>query len=95
MHMHDLTSLQERIACAYADGERRPPPALLLAVVGQRQGRGEAALTHSRRAADILEQAYTLLQEWAAALPDAATRRMFVDNVRFHREIVAAWELPA
>jgi hypothetical protein len=29
---------------------------------------------------------------WTVALPDAATRRMFVDNVPYHRELVAVWE---
>ena len=47
---------------------------------------------HDPRAADIVEEAYTLLQEWVAASPDAATRRMFVDNVPYHRELVAVWE---
>jgi tetratricopeptide (TPR) repeat protein len=43
------------------------------------------------RAERVLTTAHTLLQERAAKLPDESTRRMFLQNVPYHREIVAAW----
>jgi hypothetical protein len=44
------------------------------------------------RARAILESAYQRLQEQAAKIPDAATRRMFLENVPNHRDSLAAWE---
>jgi hypothetical protein len=43
------------------------------------------------RAATILEAAYKLLQERATKIVDAAMRHSFLENVPYHREIVAAW----
>jgi predicted ATPase/class 3 adenylate cyclase len=43
------------------------------------------------RALAMLETAYTLLQERAARISDAAARRSFLENVLYHREIAAAW----
>jgi hypothetical protein len=31
------------------------------------------------------------MQERAARMPDPATRRMYLENVPYHREIVAVW----
>jgi hypothetical protein len=36
--------------------------------------------------------AYQALQERAATIPYESTRRMFLHNVPYHREIVATWE---
>jgi len=41
------------------------------------------------RAHEILDTAHRLLQERAVKMPDAETRRMFVENVAAHREIVS------
>ncbi len=43
------------------------------------------------RAPEILNTAYALLQQRAARFGDEAARRMFLDNVPSHRELVAAW----
>jgi hypothetical protein len=43
------------------------------------------------RAAAVLEAAYCRLQERAGKIADAETRRMFLENVPFHRELLAAW----
>jgi adenylate cyclase len=45
------------------------------------------------RAAEILTRAYTQLQEWAARCPDEATRRSFLENVPWNREIVQEWQV--
>ena len=44
------------------------------------------------RAAEILDRAHTQLLEWAARIPDEATRRSLLENVPWHREIVREWE---
>ena len=44
------------------------------------------------RAPAVLERAYTLLQNWATKLQDPEHRRMFLENVTAHRDIVAEWE---
>jgi hypothetical protein len=44
------------------------------------------------RAERVLTTAYALLQERAAKLPNEPTRLMFLQNVPYHREIVAAWK---
>ena len=44
------------------------------------------------RSRDILEMAHTALQQRAAGLSDILTRRRFLENVKIHREIIAAWE---
>ena len=44
------------------------------------------------RAQDVLNTAYTLLQERAANIEDLALRRSYLENVPYHREIVAEWE---
>jgi len=43
------------------------------------------------RAETPLEQAYQLLQDRAAGLPDAADRQLFLQAGRTNRAIVAAW----
>jgi len=43
------------------------------------------------RAADVLETAYTTLQQQAAKITDEVMRRSFLEHVPYHREIVAAW----
>ncbi|MES3014688.1 MAG: adenylate/guanylate cyclase domain-containing protein [Pseudomonadota bacterium] len=43
------------------------------------------------RAADWLVRAHTTLMSQAEAIPDAALRRGFLQNIPHHREIVAAW----
>ena len=45
------------------------------------------------RAAEILDRAHTELQKWAARCPDEATRRSFLENVPWNREIVREWQL--
>ena len=47
--------------------------------------------TGDPRAATILETAYTMLRERAARISDEANRRSYLENVPYHREIVAAW----
>ncbi|MCP4527659.1 MAG: tetratricopeptide repeat protein, partial [Aestuariibacter sp.] len=44
------------------------------------------------RAAGVLQSAHAALQEQAARIPDEDTRRSFLENVPWHREIVAAWQ---
>jgi tetratricopeptide (TPR) repeat protein len=44
------------------------------------------------RAAEVLQAAYLLLQERADTIEDEALRRSYLENVPYHREIVAAWE---
>jgi tetratricopeptide (TPR) repeat protein len=46
---------------------------------------------HDPRAEPILTAAYMLMQERAAKIPDEPTRRMFLEDVPYHRELVAAW----
>ena len=46
------------------------------------------------RAEEILETAYQLLQEQAAKIPDEETRRAFLEDVAWHRQIVT-WYEPA
>jgi hypothetical protein len=43
------------------------------------------------RATKVLETAHATLQQRAAKIPDEAMRRSFLENVPYHREIVAAW----
>ncbi len=43
------------------------------------------------RAVRVLQIAHAVLQEQAARIPDESTRRSFLENVPWHREIVAAW----
>jgi predicted ATPase/class 3 adenylate cyclase len=47
---------------------------------------------HDPRARDILSQAYTLLLEHAANIPDQDSRRAFLENVPWHLEIVRLWD---
>ena len=44
-----------------------------------------------RRAGEILDAAYHLLQERAATIEGEDLRRSFLENVAAHREIVATW----
>ncbi|MCI0729088.1 MAG: tetratricopeptide repeat protein [Chloroflexi bacterium] len=44
------------------------------------------------RAGELLRVAYQLLQAQANRISDQATRRMFLENIPAHREIVALWE---
>lgn len=44
------------------------------------------------RADTVLRIAYAFLQEQAAKLPDERSRRIFLENVPHHRELLAAWE---
>ena len=50
------------------------------------------AAVQSPQAGQLLQDAYDLLQERAARIPDEATRCAFLTNVPWRREIVAAWE---
>ena len=43
------------------------------------------------RARAVLERAHAQLQEQAAKISDETMRRLFLENVPYHREIVAAW----
>ena len=43
------------------------------------------------RTPEVLATAHNLLQEQAAKIPDEATRRLFLENVKAHREIVATY----
>lgn len=43
------------------------------------------------RAGDILQAAYEILNTHAANIPDEAARRVFLEEISHHREIVAAW----
>ena len=43
------------------------------------------------RAAHVLATAHATLQAQAAKITDMAMRRSFLENVPYHREIVAAW----
>jgi len=43
------------------------------------------------RAGELLETAYRMLQEQAAKIADQEARRMFLENVPWHREIVAIY----
>jgi len=45
-----------------------------------------------KRADLVLEQAYQLLHERAAGLPDSDDRRRFLEVVPAHRDIIAAWD---
>ena len=45
-----------------------------------------------QRAPEVLERAYALVQARAAKLQDPAHRRMFLENVAAHRDIIAEWE---
>jgi tetratricopeptide (TPR) repeat protein len=40
----------------------------------------------------VVDAAHTILQERAAWLSDEAQRRKFLENVKTHRDVVAAWE---
>lgn len=44
------------------------------------------------RAWEILKEAHTLLQEQARRIPDAEARRLFLENVPWHAEIVSQWQ---
>jgi tetratricopeptide (TPR) repeat protein len=44
------------------------------------------------RAEEVLDAGYHLLQERASKIDDEALRRSYLENVPYHREIVAAWE---
>jgi len=43
------------------------------------------------RAPDVLEAAYTLLQDKASRVDDEGLRRSFLENIVVHRQIAAAW----
>jgi tetratricopeptide (TPR) repeat protein len=44
------------------------------------------------RAPEVLERTYTLVQATAAKLQDPEHRRMFLENVTAHRDIISEWE---
>jgi predicted ATPase/class 3 adenylate cyclase len=44
------------------------------------------------RAEEVLEAAYRLLQERAGTIKDEGLRRSYLENVPYHREIVALWK---
>lgn len=50
------------------------------------------AVTADPRAHPTLAAAYTLLQEIAARIDDEVLRTSFLQNVRFNREIIEAWQ---
>ena len=43
------------------------------------------------RADEILLEAYQKLQRWANVIPDAEARRMYLQDVPWHRQIAAAY----
>jgi class 3 adenylate cyclase/tetratricopeptide (TPR) repeat protein len=43
------------------------------------------------RAEEMLQTAYEKLQKWAGKIPDEESRRMYLENVPWHREITAAY----
>jgi hypothetical protein len=45
-----------------------------------------------RRAGEVLDAAYHLLQERAGVIEDASSRRSYLENVPAHREIAALCE---
>ncbi|MGB0386518.1 MAG: ATP-binding protein, partial [Ardenticatenaceae bacterium] len=47
---------------------------------------------NASRAKKTLQTAHRLLVEWAAKINDQNSRRMFLENVPTHREIIAEWE---
>ena len=47
-------------------------------------------LTPDARAGEILETAYQKLQQQASIIPDRDARQMFLENVPWNREIIAA-----
>ena len=47
--------------------------------------------TSDSRAGEFLDTTYRLLQKRVAKIADEAGRRMFLENVPWHREIVALW----
>ena len=51
------------------------------------------AATGDPRAGEILARAHSELQEWATRCPDEKTRRSFLENVPWNREIVRLWQL--
>lgn len=51
--------------------------------------------TGDKRARAVLDQAYTIVQERAACISDAAFRRQFLHNVAVNRQIVAHWQAAA
>jgi predicted ATPase/class 3 adenylate cyclase len=46
---------------------------------------------HDPRVEAVLTAGYSLLQERAARINDEPTRRMFLEQVPYHRELLAAW----
>lgn len=44
------------------------------------------------KADDLLQQAYDLINQQLARLPDQQTRRGYVDNIPFHRAVMVAWQ---
>ena len=55
----------------------------------------QALANGRRRAGEILDTAYRLLQEWAATIEDENLRRSYLENAATHREILALWEKAA
>jgi class 3 adenylate cyclase/tetratricopeptide (TPR) repeat protein len=49
-------------------------------------------VAEDERAVKILEDAYDFLQERAARISDEDDRRLYLEHVPWHREIVAVWE---
>ena len=47
---------------------------------------------HDPRAREILERAHIELQTQANRIDDQALRHTFLENVPWHRELIAAWE---
>jgi len=45
------------------------------------------------RAAEFLAWAHSLLQEWSANAPDEETRRSFLEDVPWNRDLVREWQL--
>ncbi|UCH60785.1 MAG: AAA family ATPase [Anaerolineales bacterium] len=44
------------------------------------------------QAGEILETAFNLLQDQASRIPDQAYKRLFLENISWHREIISTWE---
>jgi predicted ATPase/class 3 adenylate cyclase len=47
--------------------------------------------TEDQRADEILEQAFRILQSWVDLIPDEGDRRRLLEDVPWHRELMAEW----
>ncbi len=90
---NDLDSAQEQVAeiVSYLDGGGSldgtwEPLRLYLTCYQVLHVAGDA------RAERILQTAYGKMQKWASMIPDEGLRRLYLQNVPWHREIAAAYQ---